>query len=183
MPDAHRGVSHSLQAVDEAARSQEAAYAAESEDERPLRSYVALLATYGTLTGSLAAVVRLRGKRLPERIAAYDLVLVIAGTHKLSRLLAKDSVLSPVRAPFTRYKGVSGPAELTEEVRGTGIQKVVGELLTCPFCLGQWVATGFMFGLVVAPRFTRLVAATFAALAGSDFLHLAYATAEQKAGG
>jgi hypothetical protein len=28
----------------------------------------------------------------------------------------------------------------------------MGELLTCPFCLGQWVATGLIFGLVLAPR-------------------------------
>lgn len=181
MPEVQRDQSHLLEAVDAAAREQEEAYA--GDEDRPLRSYLVLIATYGALTGALAAVVRLRGKKLPLRISPYDLVLITAGTHKVSRLLAKDSVLSPVRAPFTRYKGVSGPAELTEEVRGTGLRKAVGELVTCPFCLGQWVATGFVFGLVTAPRFTRLVAATFSALAGSDFLQLAYAAVEQKAGG
>jgi hypothetical protein len=55
----------------------------------------------------------------------------------------------------------------------------MGELLTCPFCLDMWVATGFVIGLVFAPRFTRLVAGTFTALAGADFLQLGYAIAQQ----
>jgi hypothetical protein len=55
----------------------------------------------------------------------------------------------------------------------------MGELLTCPFCLDMWVATGFVIGLVFAPRFTRLVAGTFSALTGADFLQLAYAMAQQ----
>jgi hypothetical protein len=40
-----------------------------------------------------------------------------------------------------------------------------------------------MFGFVFAPRLTRLVAGTFTALAGADFLQLAYARAQQAATG
>ena len=36
-------------------------------------------------------------------------------THKLSRIIAKDPVTSPLRAPFTTFEGTSGPAELAEE--------------------------------------------------------------------
>lgn len=88
---------------------------------------------------------------------------------------------SPLRAPFTRFKGRSGEAELAEQVRGTGPRKAVGELITCPFCVGQWVATGFVFGLVLAPRSTRLAASVFTALAGADFLQFAYAKTQQAA--
>jgi hypothetical protein len=59
----------------------------------------------------------------------------------------------------------------------------LGELLTCPFCLDAWVATVFTIGLVFAPRLTRLVAGTATALAGSDFLQLAYARAQRAAEG
>jgi hypothetical protein len=97
--------------------------------------------------------------------------------------MSKDSVTSPFRAPFTRYEGVGGPAELQEGVRGSGIRKAVGELITCPFCLSQWVATGFIFGLVAAPRATRWAASAFASLALADFLQFAYAWAEQRAEG
>jgi hypothetical protein len=48
-------------------------------------------------------------------------------------------------------------------------------LLTCPFCLAQWVGTGFVFGLVLAPRATRLTAGIFTIVAGSDALQYAYA--------
>jgi hypothetical protein len=92
---------------------------------------------------------------------------------------AKDAVTSPLRAPFTQYQGPSGDAELGEEVRGTGLRHSIGELVSCPFCLSVWVATGFAAGLVFAPRFTRLAATTFTAVAVSDALQLGYAAAQQ----
>ena len=95
--------------------------------------------------------------------------------------LAKDPVTSPLRAPFTTFEGTSGPAELAEEVRANGNKKTIGELVSCPFCIGMWVSTGFTAGYVFAPRATRLAASTLAVLAGSDFLQFAYAYAEQKA--
>src|SRR5690606_8159414 len=119
--------------------------------------------TYAAVVGGMGLV--LRNRRLPERIDPQDIALVALATHKLSRLVSKDPVTSPLRAPFTRFRGVSGPSELREEVRGHGSRHAVGELLTCPFCLSQWIATGFVFGLVVAPRPTRLVTSLYSALA------------------
>ena len=66
-------------------------------------------------------------------------------------------------------------------MRGDGVQKAVGELVSCPFCLDQWVATAFVVGLAAAQRFTRLLAGTFAVRAGADVLHFAYAAAEHAA--
>ena len=94
---------------------------------------------------------------------------------RLSRTLAKDPVTSPLRAPFTKYEGTSGAAELAEEVRGEGLQHSVGELITCPMCLAQWVSAALCGGLVFAPRATRLVMATMSGVAGADFLQYAYA--------
>ncbi|HVU74522.1 MAG TPA: DUF1360 domain-containing protein [Mycobacteriales bacterium] len=147
----------------------------EHGEERPLKGYLALLGTYGSLVGTLAATIRWRRAPLPERIPPYDLALISVATHKVARVIAKDPVTSPFRAPFTRYEGQQGPAELQEQVRGHGFRHAAGELLTCPFCLGQWVATVFAGGYVLAPRLTRLVAATFTAVAAGDALHHAYA--------
>ena len=69
--------------------------------------------------------------------------------------------------------------EVAEEVRGSGLRKAVGELVTCPFCLDQWVATVGIFGLIMAPRPTRAAASTFAVLAGADILQFAYAKLEE----
>ena len=144
--------------------------------EMPLGGYVVTMSTYASIVAALSGVALATGKRPPERIEPFDFALVALATHKLSRLITKESVTSPLRAPFTRFKGVGGPAELNEEVRHKGgLRHSIGELLTCPFCMGMWVSTGFSFGMVFAPRGTRLAASTLAALASSDFLHVAYA--------
>jgi hypothetical protein len=76
---------------------------------------------------------------------------------------------------------VSGPSELAEEVRGTGAQHAVGELLAYPFCLAQWISTAYAAGLTFAPRATRLAGATVTAIAGADWLRLLYARLQRAA--
>jgi len=148
--------------------------------ERPLGGYAVLLSGYFVTVVGLGLVVR-RRRTLPVRPAVADLALAAVATHKISRMLSKDSVLATVRMPFTRFEESGGSGEVNESVRGRGLRHAVGELLTCPFCLAQWVATGFAFGLLLAPRATRQVASVFCAVTASDFLQLAYAAAEKKA--
>jgi hypothetical protein len=146
---------------------------------RPLRGYVMVLGGYLGVCGGLVGVASLTGRRAPEQPTARDVVLISVATHKLSRLLAKQSVTSPLRAPFARYERTTNTGEMGEQARGSGATHTVGELLTCPFCLSVWVATGLAAGLVFAPRLTRLVAATFTAVTASDALQLAYVALQQ----
>jgi uncharacterized protein DUF1360 len=148
-------------------------------EDRPLGGYVAVMGVYAAGVTATALLGRLLRRPAPERISPYDLAQLTVATHRISRTLAKDPVASPIRAPFTNYEGVSGAAELKEGVRGHGVQHSVGELLSCPMCLAQWVATGLSAGLVLAPRQTRLVMATFTAVAGADFLQYLYAYLQQ----
>jgi len=152
---------------------------------RPLRGYLATLGAYAGLATGLVGLARLTGRRAPERVSTQDVVLMSIATHKVSRLLAKDAVTSPLRAPFVRYAEPAGAAELNEEVRdhGSSVRHGIGELITCPFCLAVWVATGLAGGLVLAPRLTRLAAATLTATAVSDFLQMAYDIAKKAAEG
>jgi Protein of unknown function (DUF1360) len=148
--------------------------------ERPLGSYAILTGTYGTaLAGSLIAL-RARRRELPERLTTRDVLIIGVATHKLSRLIAKDKVASFIRAPFTRFQESSGHGEVEEEPCGHGLGLAVGELLVCPYCLAQWVATALTIGLVGAPRVTRLVGALFVAHTVSDFLQIAYRAAEDR---
>lgn len=154
------------------------------DNTRPLGGYVAVLLIYGAVGAAATLAAAVTGRTLPARWRVQDLITVSLGTHKLSRTLTKDAVTSPLRAPFTRYVGTGGPAEVHEEVRNESqLRHSLGELLTCPFCLDMWVATGFAIGLVFAPRFTRLIAGVFSVLAGADFLQLGYAMAQQSAQG
>jgi Protein of unknown function (DUF1360) len=152
--------------------------------DRPLRPYLGALGVYGAAVAALAGLGAATGRQLPSRVAPWDLAVLGVATYKLSRLISKDTVTAPLRAPFTEYDGPQGQGELSERVRGgTGPRHAVGELLTCPFCLAQWVATGFAAGLVFAPRATRLVASTFAMVAVSDALQNAYAALQRAAEG
>ncbi|MFJ9847052.1 DUF1360 domain-containing protein [Kitasatospora sp. NPDC101155] len=150
------------------------------DDDRPLASYAGLMGLYATATATVAAAARATGRALPDP-TPWDVTLTALATHQLSRLIAKDPVTSPLRAPFTRFEGTTGPAELAEDVRGTGARKAVGELVTCPFCTGLWVATACTAGSIFAPHATRLLTATLAALAAADFLHFAHTAAQHAA--
>jgi hypothetical protein len=149
----------------------------QGDEERPLGGYLAVLGVYGGVTGGLALLAR--SLRIPPPTPGVtDTVLLSFATYKLSRLLTKDAVTSPLRAPFTRYEEPAGDGELMESVRGHGVKHAAGELVTCPFCLAVWVATGLTAGMVFAPRLTRLVCATLTALALNDGLQLAYDNAK-----
>jgi len=170
-----------VHAVTSAAKSEKAAYG--RTEEKPVGSYAALTAVYGTSVVAFAAAVRLTGRKLPERLQFSDIALMGVATHKLARLVAKDKVTSFIRAPFTEFDEDSSSAEVMEQPRGRGPRQAVGELLACPFCLAQWVATGFTYGMVFAPRATRLATSMFTAIAASDFLQYAYAATQQKVEG
>lgn len=146
----------------------------------PLTAYAVTMVVFNAGFAGLLLLARGRGRQLPERVAAADLVTIGVASHKLSRLIAKDKVTSPLRAPFTELEGSGGPAELEERARGRGARKAIGELLVCPYCLGLWVVAAFSLGLVLAPRLTRLLATVFSALTISDFLQIAYKAAEER---
>jgi uncharacterized protein DUF1360 len=110
------------------------------------------MAIFAALFGGALLAHRRSGRELPERVGAGDLALVGVASHKLSRLIGKDKVTAPLRAPFTEYEGQGGPSELEES----------------------------SLGLFFAPCLTRFLASVFAALTLSDFLQIAYKAAEEK---
>lgn len=154
-------------------------------EHRPLGGYLAAMGTFAGVATALGVVARATGRPVPERPAPADVVLLALATHKLSRLLSKDAVTSPLRAPFTSYDKPIGSGEVMEQVRdqGSSTRHAIGELLSCPFCMAVWVATGLTGGLVLAPRLTRLVATALTSVAVSDFLQMGYAIAQQAAEG
>jgi hypothetical protein len=150
-------------------------------EARPLAAYAALMATFGVSFATALTALHARGRALPERPHASDLLLAGVATHKLCRLIAKDRVTSFLRAPFTRYQEAAGHGEIEEQPRGTGIRLAIGELLVCPYCLAQWIAAAFAVGLVAAPRPTRFIGGMYVVETLADVLQLAYKAAEDRA--
>lgn len=148
-------------------------------EDRPTGSYAVLMAAFMTLAASFARWFRSSGKQLPDHIDARDLALLTVASHKASRLISKDRVTSGIRAPFTQYQDDAGPGEVSEQPRGRGLRRAIGELLICPYCLGMWTSAAFVAGLLVAPRFTRWLASVLVVFFGSEMLQIAYKKAEQ----
>jgi hypothetical protein len=142
--------------------------------EESLPSYAALAGLFNLILAAFLLIARRTGRPIPERIEARDIALLGVATHKVSLLLTRDAITSPLRAPFTELQEKQSPKSVDEKPRGKGLRRSLGELLTCHFCIGQWVASFFTYGLVFAPALTRLVASIFAIVAISDHLHQTY---------
>ena len=139
----------------------------------PLVGYAALSGAYAAAVGAGVLWLRRSGRRLPDRIAPGDIALVGVATFRLSRLVARGKVTSFLRAPFARDTGPAKAAEVQTQPKGEGPQRAVGELVTCPFCLAQWIATALAFAYVAAPRATRMAAAALTTATLADSLQYA----------
>jgi hypothetical protein len=145
----------------------------ESPRER-IPGYLGAMTVFSGLVAGAAATARHRSIPLPERYSVLDVVTGGVATHKFARILAKDGVTTPLRAPFTEFDGEAGSAEVNEHPRDGNPQHTIGELVTCPFCLAPWIAGAYVAGLVLAPRATRAWATVFTVVGLSDFLQQAY---------
>ena len=168
---AEKVTEHVDELVEEVAQAAEReANAYRGDEPRPLGGLLAIIGAYLTFVAIGAAWVTRKG-RWPKYLRLDDLALGVVATHRMSILLARDTIASPVRAPFTRFEGPAGEGRLKEEVRGTGWRKAVGELLTCPFCLAQWTATLWAFAFLLFPRPTRMAATVLTTVTGASWLH------------
>jgi hypothetical protein len=154
----------------------EAPTEARVEVERPLGSYTALIGAFSAIFGGGILLANATG-RLPRRPSLADIALAGVAAHKVSRLIARDKVAAPVRAPFTATVE-DDEGRLVDQPTGTGMRRAVGQLLTCPKCVGQWACATFVLGTIWSPRTTRAVESVFAADAISDFLHAAFRKAD-----
>jgi Protein of unknown function (DUF1360) len=145
-------------------------------------AYAGVTAFHAVALAGFIAWRKRSGKDLPERIGLADVVLLGLATQRTSRAIAKDKVTAPLRMPLTSHEGTddAAPGEVEESPKGGGVRYVLGELVLCPFCLAQWVAAGFVAGLVAAPRVTRFVVSLMAAVGLADFLQVGYKAAEER---
>lgn len=139
-----------------------------------IAGYLSVMSVFGSAVAAVGALSRVTGRELPAAYALSDLALGAVATHKFARLVSKDGVMTPIRAPFTHFEENIGSAEVQESPREEPARHVLGELLTCPFCLAPWIASGYVAGLVLTPRLARAWAAVFSIVGGSDFLQHAY---------
>jgi hypothetical protein len=141
----------------------------------PYHSYAGIVATFAGGLAAATALSRALGRE-PQELSGLDLVALAGATFKASRTISHDKVTSFLREPFVEGDAYDGH----EEPAGEGMQRAMGELVTCSRCVGAWVAAGLASSQVVAPRFGRLLTWTLAAAAANDFLQTAFVALDRK---
>ena len=144
---------------------------------RPPHGAYALI--LGTFVGGLAGAGVLARKldREPQSQTALDFALLAAASFKFARTVSRDRVASVVRDPFVEGDAYDG----RERPAGEGLQRAVGELVTCTRCVGTWAAAGLATTQILAPRFGRLLTWSLGAAAANDFLQAAFVALTERA--
>ena len=143
-----------------------------TELERPpYEAYAGIVGAYAAGIATVAALARLLGRE-PQKHTTLDLVTLAGATFKVSRTVARDQVASFIREPFV---------DEGEQPAGEGLQRALGELVTCSRCVGTWVAAGLMSAQMLAPRFGRILTWSLAAAAANDFLQAGFTALTKRA--
>ena len=136
-------------------------------------------ATKLTLIGIFLSIFAAFVSRMPGRtrregevqLRPFDLVLLSLATFRLGRLIAYDQVTEPLRRPFTKtVEDNTGAGKTVEPRQESGIQKSLGQLVSCPICSGTWVAAGLVYGLHILTGPTRVFMAIMSAAGGAEIV-------------
>ncbi|WP_163540040.1 DUF1360 domain-containing protein [Gracilibacillus sp. YIM 98692] len=105
-------------------------------------------------------------------ITWLSFVLLSLASFRLTRLFLYDKITGFIRAPFLEIEAKELPDGTIEEtiyMKGSGLRRWIGELLSCHWCLGIWNAMflflGFHFYTVIfTPIIIILAVAGMAAI-------------------
>jgi hypothetical protein len=128
---------------------------------KPLkREYATKLTLIGVFISIFAFVVTRKSEQTQRdglsNLKPLDLGLLGFATLRLGRLVAYDLVAEPLRRPFTETVPDETGAGDSVIPRGQGMQRAIGQLISCPICAGTWIAAGLTYGLQILPRPTRV---------------------------
>jgi hypothetical protein len=142
--------------------------------------YPAYATIVGTFLGGLgvAGIVGRLLDREPQCQATLDLAVLSAAAFKAARTLSRDEVTSFIREPFVEGNAHSGDDEAP--VQTGGFDQAIGELVTCPRCVGTWAAGTLVTAQILAPRFGRLLTWSLATAGINDFLQAGFTALAHK---
>ncbi|HOK55229.1 MAG TPA: DUF1360 domain-containing protein [Armatimonadota bacterium] len=91
---------------------------------------------------------------LPRTIRVLDLILLGLASARLTDIISTDEVMKWLREPFIQmeHEKVAGREVEVRMGRGRGFRRVFGELLSCPWCVGVWVAAGLSYAYFLFPQ-------------------------------
>ena len=89
--------------------------------------------------------------RLSASPSVFDFVLLAFATVRLGRMVAYDRIMEPFRAPFTSTVPDKSGVGKTVIARGSGLRCSMGQLISCPICMGTWIAAILVYALYAFP--------------------------------
>lgn len=81
-------------------------------------------------------------------------LLLGLASFRLTRLIVLDKITTFIRKPFMEEieeKNEKGEIEEYIVLKGKGIRRWIGELLSCYWCTGVWVTTGLYLLMIFYP--------------------------------
>ena len=87
-------------------------------------------------------------------ISIFEFLLLCLATFRLTRLLVFDTITVFLRRPFHELieeTNTEGQVETYLHIKGDGLKFWIGELLSCYWCVGVWVAIFFVLAYTFIP--------------------------------
>jgi hypothetical protein len=124
--------------------------------KQPQIPYTIITVVYMALFTLLASLVR-RSTKTVEKPTGSEIFLIGLATYRLSRIISHDRVTQYLRMPFVETgKGTEQVEGTQEEPKGEGLQRAIGELVTCTYCSSVWAGTFNSAIYYLFPRTGRL---------------------------
>ena len=86
-------------------------------------------------------------------------------------MIAFDHIAEPLRAPFAKTVTDRNGAGSVVVPKGRGAMRSIGQLISCPICVGTWIAALLVYLLYFFPGPTRVFITMTAVIGLAELLH------------
>ncbi|WP_416151228.1 DUF1360 domain-containing protein [Salipaludibacillus sp. HK11] len=95
----------------------------------------------------------------------FEFILIGLAVFRLTHLFLYDKITEPLRFLFLKEEKIineEGSDEWIYVAKGRGLQKFIGEIFNCHWCLSVWISGFILVGFLVLPQVTIYVIYLFA---------------------
>ncbi|WP_241773412.1 DUF1360 domain-containing protein [Bacillus sp. LL01] len=109
-------------------------------------------------------------------LSVYEFILLALAVFRLTHLLVFDEITEFIRKPFQELKEERDENGETFQYftgRGKGIQRFIGDVLSCYWCTGIWAAIFLYVGFIYFPMVFVVIVYIFALAGVAAFIETA----------
>lgn len=110
--------------------------------------FIAIVLAFAALTLIVLLILR-PGALIQSTLTPLNLLLLGLASYRTGRVIALDEVTQPLRLPFVEVRHENG--ERKETPKKEGWRGAIGALVTCPDCIGFWIAGVLAYGYLLWP--------------------------------